>query len=132
MNLILNRLKQHGDAVIGEIEQDGQKYYTLEDIKDIISEGTYRLEPHTHGKWELCPRLLPDPEGRSGILIHAGNTTEDTRGCILIGSHVEFDDKEAKVLNSRIALKKFMEMLTNDWKTDSLTVVGAYARRIVK
>lgn len=129
MNLILNRLKQHGDAVIGEIVEEGQKYYTLEDIKDIIPEGTYRLEPHTQGKWALCPRLLPDPEGRSGILIHSGNTTEDTRGCLLIGTRVEFSENNAKVLNSKLALRQFMEMLTSDWKNDTLTIVGDYARK---
>lgn len=129
MNLISNRLSQHGDAVISELVIESKKFYFLEDIKDIIPEGTYRLEPHTHGKWALCPRLLPDPVGRSGILIHAGNTTEDTRGCLLIGFNVEFSKDNAKVLNSKAALEAFMKLLADDWKSDTLTIVGDYARK---
>lgn len=50
-----------------------------------IPPGTYPLH------WTLSPRLhtwtprLMDVPGRSGILIHAGNTIDDTEGCILVG-----------------------------------------------
>lgn len=55
--------------------------------------------------------------GRSGILFHALNTEEDTRGCIGLGTEVGFmyrDDEDTgertrklAVMNSRVALSSF-------------------------
>lgn len=44
----------------------------------------------------FLPRLMGVP-GREGILIHPGNTMEDTLGCILVGNN----DKTGSVSNSR-------------------------------
>lgn len=46
-------------------------------------------------------RLLDVP-GRQAILIHAGNTTEDTKGCILVGLGVSPNG----ITNSRAAIEK--------------------------
>ena len=49
-----------------------------------IPAGTYNCSWHDTQKfpnvWEIT-----GVTGRSGILIHAGNTIKDTRGCILVG-----------------------------------------------
>jgi hypothetical protein len=48
---------------------------------------------------------------RSHILFHAGNTTEDTRGCILLGSSFGSLRGEPAVLATRRAFGGFMQRL---------------------
>jgi hypothetical protein len=50
-----------------------------------IPAGVYDVTPYYSKKFGNCFKLS-DPPGRSGILIHAGNSVEDTRGCILVGT----------------------------------------------
>lgn len=128
MDLVQKRISKHGDAVISEIKAQGQTFYVLEDIKDIIPAGKYRLEPQTYGRWKTFPRLLPDPPGRSGILMHNGCLTTDTRGCLLVGTHVVFSEYNAELRNSKLAIRQLMEMLDDDGEPDTLTIVGEYAR----
>ena len=47
---------------------------------------------------------------RMGIRIHAGNTIEDTTGCILVG---EAEQPKRRLLSSRKALNKLREYLLN-------------------
>lgn len=44
----------------------------------------YLVSPFNSAKHKNCFILSPTP-GRTGILIHSGNISSDTRGCILIG-----------------------------------------------
>ena len=52
------------------------------------------------------PRLF-NVKGYSGILIHTGNTHEDTEGCILLG----YNKVKGKVINSKVAFEKFYNIL---------------------
>ena len=52
------------------------------------------------------PRLVGVP-GYSGVLIHCGNTAEDTDGCIIIGENKAV----GKVLNSRATFERFIKRL---------------------
>lgn len=52
------------------------------------------------------PRLLNVPEF-DGILIHIGNTAEDSAGCILVGENKEV----GKVLNSTATFRRVYDML---------------------
>jgi len=54
----------------------------------------------------FCIESVPN---RSKILIHAGNTTKDTRGCILVGERARAD----RVINSRLALNRLLYDLRN-------------------
>ena len=49
--------------------------------------------------------------GRTNILFHAGNTINDSKGCVLPGSRVGRLGKERAVLGSGAAFKAFMETL---------------------
>ena len=63
------------------------------------------------------PRLLNVP-GYSGVLIHPGNTKNDTSGCILLGTN----DVKGKVINSQKKWKEFMEIITKDKDNIILTI----------
>ena len=50
--------------------------------------------------------------GRDGILIHAGNTTADSTGCILPGLSVGYLKESRAVLQSKAFLSSFYQKLT--------------------
>ena len=93
INLELRREGDTGRSTFGALYLDGAfRCYTLEDSAAngygkgcAIPPGRYRVT------WEPSPRLkrdtlrIQDVTGRSGILIHAGNTSADCEGCILVG-----------------------------------------------
>lgn len=55
------------------------------------------------------PRIL-NVKGFEGILIHAGNTEEDSAGCIILGEN----KVKGKVINSRATFEKFYKELLKD------------------
>lgn len=59
---------------------------------------------------EVCngklPRLL-NVKGFEGVLIHCGNTAQDSSGCILVGTNLE----KGKVCNSKDTFKKLYNIL---------------------
>jgi len=59
---------------------------------------------------KLLPLLL-NVDGFSGIRIHAGNTSADTEGCILVGTG--WDGESDFITNSRVALNMLMERINN-------------------
>lgn len=71
-----------------------------------IPDGTYDLIRSSSTAHGPCFRI-PSVSGRTGILIHAGNSLKDTRGCILVGLDVNFTN----VLHSKLAMKRLFETL---------------------
>ena len=85
----------------GELFTDGQLFidsvpfcYTLEPAAGkkskygkgcCIAPGTYSIDFHYSPKFGKYMLTLCGVKGRSGILIHPGNTSKDTAGCILVG-----------------------------------------------
>ena len=64
------------------------------------------------------PRLNNVP-AYDGVLIHCGNTAEDTSGCLLVG----YNKVRGKVLNSKLAFEKLYPMLKAAYKREeSITI----------
>lgn len=113
---------------IGELYIDG-KYFcdTLEDVvrkgpkvmhETAIPAGTYEVILNMSPRFKkVLPRLLNVPEF-DGILIHAGNTSKDTSGCILVGQNKEV----GKVINSQATMAKLMPILQAHKEKITITV----------
>lgn len=71
-----------------------------------IPYGRYELKWHDSPKFGRVPHLV-NVKGFSWILIHSGNETDHTSGCILVG---QVRDGE-RVLQSREALKKVKRLI---------------------
>ena len=134
MKLTLKRIALRETYTIGKLFIDGIFFSnTLEDtVRDLdkdgvcenkiwgetaIPYGTYKvcltMSPKFH---QLLPRLM-NVKGFEGILMHAGNTSLDTHGCILLGMNTEV----GKVTNSVKTFAKFMSTIGKE-KDITITV----------
>lgn len=93
-----------------------------------IPTGTYKVNMTTVSprfqntswakKWKgVVPRLMDIP-GYLGVLIHPGNTEQDTSGCILVGQNKQV----GKVINSQAAWHSLMEKLTKEKSSITITI----------
>lgn len=114
--LLLKRTRFGGNFTAGELFIEGRFFcYTCEDVERLVKmagqtaipRGRYQVIVNESPRFRrLLPRLLNVPNF-SGILIHAGNTHEDTEGCILVG----LTETPNGVGNSRAAMAKLMPRL---------------------
>lgn len=133
MRIMVIRFGLGSDSTLGMIYLDGvMAGYTLEDERRLVKvkgetcipEGSYlvklRTEGPTHEKYrQLYPDIhrgmlwLQDVPEFEFILIHQGNTDQDTAGCILVGGRpalklgdakCEFEVGESAVAYRRIYL----------------------------
>lgn len=115
MNLTLRRLYTAHGSSLGELTGLSKTLYVLEeewrDNKPKIScipPGTYQAVPHGWSgesvKFKQTWRLLNVP-GRTGILLHEGNTNKDTEGCLLLGLGMMVSQLSAQVTDSRLAMR---------------------------
>lgn len=109
MKLKLTRRFKGSDYTIGQLSMDGAYFCdTLEDrVRNMPTEakvpgataiptGTYQVIVNRSPKFgRELPRLVDVPYFE-GVLIHRGNTNQDTAGCILVGENKQ----TGKVLNS--------------------------------
>lgn len=100
------------DCTLGNIFGSDGKWIcrTLElpyrgNCRDIscIPNGCYRIAVASNAKLGDVIHIL-GVRNRSGILIHVGNTPDDTRGCILVGLRSSY----AHVYESRSAMAKLL------------------------
>lgn len=77
-----------------------------------IPEGEYTCEKIKHEKFGNCFKLLK-VNGRDGVLIHAGNYTTDTKGCVLVGKqHIDINkDNTIDITESKTTLKALYFMM---------------------
>lgn len=126
MKLELKRIFKGETYTIGKLYIDGIYFCdTLEDVvrdiktiddkiyaKTAIPEGEYDIDMSTispkysiRKSYQWCRGRLPRLKNVpffEGILIHSGNTAEDSAGCILVGQN----KVKGKVINSMDTLKK--------------------------
>lgn len=130
--LTLVRVTEYNGATFGVLTLDGAPLcVTLEDPwRDnerqisCIPQGRYKIRKHTSPKYGLCFRVDDVPE-RSHILLHAGNTSKDTLGCILLGMHYGSLGGEPAILQSKTAVREFMLRMGSDTEAE-LTIISAY------
>ena len=136
MELILTRIARKAEYTIGRLEDENGKKLcdTLEPIwrnydggelkipkKSAIPEGTYRVVTTYSLRFRKYLPLLVGVPGFEGVRIHAGNTSRDTEGCILVGQNLQV----GKVLWSRITLERLMRLIENE-KEIYLTVKNTW------
>jgi len=128
-NYTLVREASSNKGTLGEIlNPDGSHLcYTCErpwlnNISDrsCIPAGTYGCVPHNSDEhpdtWEL--QNVP---GRSSILIHNGNTENDSLGCIIVGATQGTLNGFPAVLNSNVTLAMLRQTLPSSF---ILTIAG--------
>lgn len=116
--LRLVRLLQTEEASLGSLVVDGLPFcYTLElpwlgNARNIscIPTGSYRWQLITSEKYGRTLRISDVPE-RDGILIHSGNYTSDTEGCVLVGRCFERLKSQIKLCASRITKDLLLKQL---------------------
>lgn len=108
MNIVIKRIYLGDNYTIGKLYVDN-KYLcdTLEPSftagsHPAVSYGTYQVNLVWSPKFHRYMLRLEVPR-RSGILIHAGNSVDDTLGCILLGENKSV----GRLHNSR----KYVELL---------------------
>lgn len=129
--ITVERFKSDSDATISNVNVDGQficfgleDEYRAEKVADEtrIPAGRYKVGLRTEGGFHarytkkfgdihrgmLHVLDVPDFEH---ILIHIGNTDEDTAGCLLVGLNAAVDDGEIRVTASKLAYQKLYPMI---------------------
>ena len=125
MKLVLIRHARRADYTIGRLEDENEMKIcdTLEPTwrdyrggelkipkKSAIPEGSYRVVVTKSRRFQKYLPLLVGVPGFEGVRIHAGNTSRDTEGCILVGQNLQV----GKVLWSRITLERLMKLIENE------------------
>lgn len=115
MRLELNRVVLTPRCTVGVLRVDGVHCcWILEDTvrapgvkvpgQTAIPAGAYRVEITHSPRFGVEMPLVMEVPGFSGIRIHAGNTKDDTEGCLLPGNHVlQTGTGEFQVTESRAA-----------------------------
>ena len=138
MKLTLKRIALRPTYTIGKLYIDDAYFCdTLEDtVRDInkngkfdngeqkikgktaIPYGTYEI------KWTYSPRFkkytpqLMNVPSFEGIRVHAGNTSADTEGCLILGENKQV----GKVLNSRATINKFYQIIKEACSNGKVTI----------
>lgn len=138
MKLTLKRIALRTTYTIGRLYVDGNYFCdTLEDtVRDLNKDGkfdngekkVYAKTAIPYGtyeiKWTYSPRFkkytpqLMNVPSFEGIRIHAGNTSADTEGCLLLGENKQV----GKVLNSRATINKFYPLIKKACSNGKVTI----------
>lgn len=105
--------EEHNQVCVTLEEPDRDNASNVSRIPAGRFDGFKRLSP---SRGYVVPELKNVP-GRTNIQIHKGNTTEDTLGCILVGTDY---GKNGTITESKKAFEKLMAVLEDEF---TLTVV---------
>ena len=138
MKLTLKRIALRQTYTIGKLYIDDVYFCdTIEDtVRDINKNGKFdNVEKKVHSKtaipygtyeikWTYSPRFkkytpqLINVPSFEGIRIHAGNTSADTEGCLILGENKQV----GKVLNSRATINKFYPIIKEACSKGKVTI----------
>ena len=138
MKLILKRIALRPTYTIGKLYIDDVYFCdAIEDtVRDINKNGKFdNGEKKVHSKtaipygiyeikWTYSPRFkkytpqLMNVPSFEGIRIHAGNTSADTEGCLILGENKQV----GKVLNSRATINKFYTIIKEACSKGKVTI----------
>lgn len=140
MELTLRRLKQHGERTNGELLMNGVRFcWTLEDQvrefgengegkvygKTAIPQGVYAVALGYSPKFKKTLPRLKDVPFFTGILIHSGNTEENTHGCILVGDDLN-PNGTVKAGTSSTAMRRLMMVMEHAQKLKEAVKITIY------
>ena len=140
MEIQVNRIARKDGYTIGRLFINNEYFCdTLEDtdrglkdtmqVNEILAKKRKGVTAVPTGKYDVIltfsPRfkrvlpLLLSVKCYEGVRIHAGNTAEDTEGCLLVGENKE----RGKVINSRATLEKLMSiLLKSEWRKEKISI----------
>lgn len=138
MKLTLKRIALRQTYTIGKLYIDDVYFCdTIEDtVRDLNKNGKFdNGEKKVHSKtaipygtyeikWTYSPRFkkytpqLMNVPSFEGIRIHAGNTSSDTEGCLILGKNKQV----GKVLNSRDTINKFYPIIKEACSNGKVTI----------
>ena len=132
--LTLIRIKDYGETVMGVMFDTDKKlgtYYTLERKSKLVPVGLYDLDITYSPKFKKKLPLVHNKSvsERRGIRIHAGNTVNDTEGCILIGNISSLTDR--RISESNIAVNQLVNAMNGKPVKLSIRDVQSNGRNIV-
>ncbi len=108
MTLFLLRTAVSGNATIGRLFIDNTAFCdTLERTDRQIPEGQYPVRITFSPRFGEQLPLVEQVPHRAGIRIHAGNTTADSTGCILVGEA----NSPRTLTRSRLALNRLRDRI---------------------
>lgn len=123
MKIELFRFSQEKESTIGMIKINNKLIsYTLENSRYLIPKETYEIGYRKVGgfhnryseKFEKIHKgmlEIKNVKDRKWILIHCGNEAKDSKGCILVGSKVNINNKKGYVENSVVNYKKLYPLI---------------------
>lgn len=104
------------DQSMSEFEIKRRKIYG----QTCIPSGEYKVILNMSPRFKkILPRIL-DVKGFEGILMHAGNTVQDSSGCILLGTK----SSDGVLINSRKAVNALIEKIKDQ---KDITIIIDYA-----
>lgn len=138
MKLTLKRIALRPTYTIGKLYIDDVYFCdTIEDtVRDLNKNGKFdNGEKKVHSKtaipygtyeikWTYSPRFkkytpqLMNVPSFEGIRIHAGNTSADTEGCLILGKNKQV----GKVINSRDTINKFYPIIKEACSNGKVTI----------
>ena len=138
MKLTLKRIALRPTYTIGKLYIDDVYFCdTIEDtVRDLNKNGKFdNGEKKVHSKtaipygiyeikWTYSPRFkkytpqLMNVPSFEGIRIHAGNTSADTEGCLILGKNKQV----GKVLNSRATINTFYPIIKEACSNGNVTI----------
>lgn len=141
MEIRVKRIARKDGYTIGQMSLNNEYFCdTLEDtdrglkdtmqVNEILAKKRKGVTAVPTGKYDVIltfsprfKRVLPlflSVKCYEGVRIHAGNTAEDTEGCLLVGENKE----RGKVINSRATLERLMSVLLEcEKKKEKVTIL---------